>query len=182
MRKRNPCITIPCFTHEQVKEINKKIKENIFQEEAKTQASDYSNKIGEFFHLRCAPLMELIHPWLYYCQQINREIFGYDIYWDFHLESLNYNVYGTGGEYEWHIDGNENPHVPIDMKLTCLLNLSEEPYEGGEFYTVHSDGESTEFTSGMGLIMNSMVAHKVSPVTKGERITLTYWGMGNSWR
>ena len=73
-RKFSSC-TFQCFTHEQVKEINKKIKENIFQEEAKTQASDYSNKIGEFFHLRCAPLMELIHPWLYHCQQINIEIF-----------------------------------------------------------------------------------------------------------
>ena len=178
--KRNPCITFPCFTHEQVKEINKKIKENIFQEEAKSQFGT-STKKGNFFHVPCEPLMDLLHPWLFHCQQINREVFGYDIYWDFHLESLNYNVYGTGDEYSWHIDGNTNPHVPIDMKLTCLLNLSEEPYEGGEFYTIN-DEEKVKFDSGMGLILNSLVAHKVTPVTEGQRITLTYWAHGPAWK
>ena len=67
------------------------------------------------------------------------------------------------------------------MKLTCLLNLSEEPYEGGEFYTITSN-EKEEFTSGMGLIITSLIAHKVTPVTKGERITLTYWVAGPLWR
>ena len=67
------------------------------------------------------------------------------------------------------------------MKLTCLLNLSEAPYEGGDFHTVGSDGPRN-FTSGMGLVMTSLVAHKVTPVTKGERITLTYWAEGPLWR
>ena len=67
------------------------------------------------------------------------------------------------------------------MKLTCLLNLSEEPYEGGDFYTINQK-EKHEFTSGMGLVFNSMVAHKITPVTKGERITLTYWALGSSWK
>ena len=123
--------------------------------------------------------MELIHPWLYYCQQINREIFGYDIYWDFHLESLNYNVYGVGGEYGWHIDG--NPRYEFDTKLTCLLNLSEETYEGGEFYMTNYE-EKIKFDSGMGLIVTSLIAHKVTPITKGERTTLTYWAEGPAWK
>ena len=67
------------------------------------------------------------------------------------------------------------------MKLTCLLNLSEETYEGGEFCLLSSNN-SQEFTSGMGLIFNSLIAHKVTPVTKGERITLTYWAEGPSWK
>ena len=68
-----------------------------------------------------------------------------------------------------------------DIKLTCLLNLSEETYEGGEFYTISSN-EEKKFTTGMGLIINSLIAHKVTPVTKGKRITLTYWAVGPSWR
>ena len=70
------------------------------------------------------------------------------------------------------------------MKLTCLLNLSEEPYEGGEFHTIgnRNPKENIRFTSGMGLIFNSLIAHKVTPVTKVERISLTYWGVGPSWR
>ena len=173
-------ISLECFTYEQVKEINKEIKKNIFQKEEPSHIAPNTSKIGKFYNIPCSPLMELLHPWLYQCQHTNREVFGYDIYWDFHLESLNYNVYGIGGEYGWHIDVN-NENTPIDTKLTCLLNLSEESYEGGEFCTINSN-ENIEFTSGMGLISNSVVAHKVTPVTKGERITLTYWALGPSWR
>ena len=173
-------VTFNCFTKEQVKEINKEIKKNIVQKQDPSDAAEYASKIGNFSIVSCLPLMELLHPWLYKCQIINKEVFGFDINWDFHLETLNYNVYGENGEYEWHIDAN-NEKTPIDMKLTCLLNLSEESYEGGEFCTINSS-EKHKFTSGMGLITNSLIAHKVTPITKGERITLTYWCLGPSWK
>ena len=180
MNNKYGTITFQCFTQEQVKEINKKIKENIFQEEKSSSAANYASKKGKFFIVPCGPLMELLHPWLYQCQGVNRDVFGYDIYWNFHLEALNYNVYGTNGEYDWHVDANKE-NKPFDMKLTCLLNLSEEPYEGGEFKLIGVD-EKTKFDSGEGLIVNSLMAHKVTPVTKGERISLTYWAEGPSWR
>ena len=173
--------TFPCFTHEQVKEINKEVKKNIIQKESQIDSAQNASKTGEFFAVSCTPLMELIHPWLYHCQQVNKKVFGYDIYWHFHLDTLNYNVYGTNGEYKWHIDASEKNTNAADTKLTCLLNLSEAPYEGRDFHTVGSDGPRN-FTSGMGLVMTSLVAHKVTPVTKGERITLTYWAEGPSWR
>jgi len=176
--------TFQCFTFKQVKEINKEIKKNITEKEEVSKAAQNTSKKGDFFHIPCLPLMELIHPWLYKCQQANRDLFGYDIYWDFHLETLNYNVYGENGEYDWHIDANNqnsNKAGVLDIKLTCLLNLSEEPYEGGEFYTITSKPE-VKFTTGMGLITTSLIAHKVTPVTKGERITLTYFANGPSWR
>ena len=100
-------ITFQCFTQEQVKKINEKIKKNISQKEEKSSASETAVKIGEFSHVPCTPLLELIHPWLYRCQTINREMFGYDIDWNFHLDRLSYNVYGIDGEYGWHIDANE---------------------------------------------------------------------------
>ena len=181
-RLRKPKTTLfhfQCFTHEQVKEINKKIKENILGKQNPAAAADNATKRGEFFPVPCTPLMELIHPWVYQCQLANREFFGYDINWDFHLDGLNYNVYKINDEYTWHIDfAGEKLY---DMKLTCLLNLSEEPYEGGEFYIINSN-EKIEFTSGMGLVLNSLIGHKVTPVTKGERRTLTYWGIGPSWK
>jgi len=62
-----------------------------------------------------------------------------------------------------------------------LLNLSEEPYEGGEFCMINSE-ENIKFSSGMGLCLNPLIAHKVTPVTKGERITLTYWASGPAWK
>ena len=166
------------FTQEEVKEINKEIKKNIVQKEPSSYSA-HKSKIGEFSILQVHPLMELLHPWLYKCQFINKKVYGYDIYWDFHLEQCNYNVYGTGGEYGWHIDANKD--TTYDAKLTCILNLSEEPYEGGEFYMV-SSGSKFEFTPGMGIILTSLIAHKVTPITKGERITLTYWGEGPLWK
>ena len=68
-----------------------------------------------------------------------------------------------------------------DVKLTCLLNLSEEPYEGGEFHVINHVG-GHKFSSGMSVVFNSLIAHKVTPVTKGERITLTYWASGSAWK
>jgi len=173
-------ISFDCFTKEQVKEINKEIKKNIIEKQDPSNAAAVASKIGEFSIVPCEPLMDLLHPWLFQCQQINRQVFGYDIFWDFHLESFNYNVYGENGEYGWHIDANKKD-TPVDMKLTCLLNLSEETYEGGEFYLMTYE-DKIKFDSGMGIVFTSLIAHKVTPITKGERITLTYWGYGPSWR
>jgi len=172
--------TFKCFTHEQVKEINRNIKNSLFKKEEPSENSANVYKIGKFSVVPCLSLMNLIHPWLYKCQLMNRQHFGYDIYWDFHLDSLNYNVYGIKGEYGWHMDVSEKG-TSCDTKLTCLLNLSEEKYKGGEFNQINQVGK-IKFDSGEGLVINSLVAHKVTPVTKGERITLTYWAMGPLWK
>jgi len=172
-------ITFPYFTHEQVKEINKEIRKNIRQKEPLDAAAS-AIKVGSFFHIPCLSLTELLHPWLKQCQEINKKVFGYDIFWNFPVESFNYNVYDKSGEYDWHTDVTKNKEC--DIKLTCLLNLSEETYEGGEFRTIGKPNENIKFTSGMGLIINPLIAHKVTPITKRERITLTYWGVGPSWR
>ena len=170
--------TFECFTQKQVKEINKKIKENIHDKEDTFYVANVPKK-GEFFNIPCMPLIDILRPWIYQCQIINKEVYGYDVYWDFHLQFFNYNVYGIEGEYDWHIDAFNNSAT--DMKLTCLLNLSEEPYKGGKFYTIDNQKEH-EFTSGMGLVLTSLIAHKVTPVTEGERITLTFWGDGPTWK
>ena len=78
------------------------------------------------------------------------------------------------------MDGNPDL-TPMDQKLTCILNLSEETYEGGDFHLITKD-KLCEVSSGEAIIFTSLIAHKVTPVTKGERITLTYWGEGPSWR
>ena len=85
-------VTFECFTFEQVKEINKEIKKNIIKKEETSIPASNVSKIGDFFVIQCMSLMGLLRPWLYQCQTINNKVFGYDIYWDFHLEGLNYNV------------------------------------------------------------------------------------------
>jgi len=176
----NSVFFFKCFTSEQVKEINKTIKKNISEKEEPSRAAENVPKRGEFFHVPCMPVISSLYPWLYKCQEINSQYFGYSIYWQFHLDAFNYNRYGVNDGYDWHMDGTA-PHSPTDIKLTCLLNLSEEPYEGGEFKSMQQK-EGLKFDPGMGLVIHSVVAHKVTPVTKGKRTTLTYWASGPSWR
>ena len=171
-------VSFPVFTQEEVKEINKKIISLSIKDPEDPQI--FVDKVGKFSRIPCRELVGLIHPWLDQCQQANREVFKYDIFWNFSVESFNYNVYVESGEYDWHTDVTKNK--VRDIKPTCLLNLSEETYEGGEFRTIGKPNENIKFTSGMGLIINPLIAHKVTSVTKGERITLTYWGVGPSWR
>ena len=179
MNSKFGAVIFECYTKEQVKEINKEIKKNILGREQHSIAAQNTSKIGDFFHIPCSPLMELLHPWLYQCQIINTEMFGYDINWHFHLDRMNYNVYDLNGEYDWHIDGSDLPKM--DVKLTCILNLSEESYEGGKFCTI-TPNEDIEFSSGRATIFPSMIAHKVTPITTGKRITLSYCATGSSWK
>ena len=174
-------IIFTCFTHEQVKEINKEVKKNIKSEQNPEESAQNVNKIGKFCQVPCMSLMELLHPWLYQCQLINRHHFGYDVDWNLHLDKFNYNVYGESGEYDWHVDAMTKENHPLDQKLTCILNLSEEQYEGGDFYLTYKN-EKENFNSGQAIVFTSLIAHKVTPVTNGERITLTYWGMAPAWR
>ena len=173
-------ISFDGFTIEQVKEINKVIRKNTLQKGNLSSSAEGANKTGKFSYVDCAPLMELLHPWLFNCKSINRKYYSYDIYWDFQIEMLSYGVYGVGGKYDWHIDADFNGMVT--PKLTCLLNLSEEPYEGGDLYIVGNNEKQRFNSSGSGIVFNSLLSHKVTPVTKGERITLRYWGEGPSWK
>ena len=169
------------FTHEQVVKINEEIKKNILRTQRLSDGAQNVSKIGKFSIVRCDPLLELLTPWLYECQLINKRCFGYDIEWTPHLDTLSYNVYDKDGEYGWHVDASDKNTMMGDVKLTCLLNLSEEPYEGGEFHVINHVG-GHKFSSGMSVVFNSLIAHKVTPIIKGERITLTYWASGSAWK
>ena len=116
-------------------------------------------------------------------QRINRTIFGFDLYETIMEECVNYNVYDAKdkGEYSWHVDAEQDE--PFDIKLTAILNLSEEPYEGGEFEIfANHPSHIPEFTPGTLLVFPGFLPHRVKPVTKGKRITLSRWATGPNWR
>ena len=60
------------------------------------------------------------------------------------------------------------------------MNISDEPYEGGEFITF--DGGYVEIPEiknpGSSILLRHGTLHKVEPVTKGIRKTLSYWLYG----
>jgi len=72
----------------------------------------------------------------------------------------------------------------MDTKLTVLVNLSTEKYEGGEFQINNGDPKIVkEFTEpGDVLMFQSIILHKVNPVTQGVRKSLTFFLNGPSFR
>jgi hypothetical protein len=108
--------------------------------------------------------------------QIN---FGYKL---FPINDNNYallNIYSSEekGEYDWHNDTSNSSFV--DTKLTVLVNLSEENYEGGNFLIFDGGVRKIDFFKpGTLLIIKSYLNHKVEPVTKGIRKTLTIFRNG----
>lgn len=116
---------------------------------------------------------------------INRLTFGFDLY-----ENINdyvvQNTYSAKyrGQYKWHQDG-EPYSQNYTIKLTTLINLSEEKYSGGEFF-IHEGGNPHHVKvldkPGSLLCFPSFILHKVTPVTKGTRITGTVFKSGRWWK
>ena len=118
----------------------------------------------------------------------NDRIFKYDIVKIANDHFVNVNYYDIENpNYHWHMDGTKLDQK-YDIKLTCLLNISTEKYEGGDLvlYNISDYANNVikeKFSkSGYALIFTSNHFHKVEPITKGVRKTLSYWAKGPLWR
>lgn len=111
---------------------------------------------------------------------INNDYFGLDIHHTSLYEPLHYNVYNAEdkAEYAWHKDAAKNEC--FDLKLTALLNVSQMEYSGGHFELfLNGPVEVKEFADpGSLLVFPSWTQHRVTPVTQGQRITLTKFYKG----
>ena len=111
----------------------------------------------------------------------NNNFFGFDLFEVAHTNFVFYNVYDElkKGKYDWHKDGVLNQC--FDHKLTVLLNLSESVYTGGQLELFLSGGviEMSMFNNpGAVCVFPSWVVHRVTPVTKGQRITAAMFYSG----
>lgn len=62
-----------------------------------------------------------------------------------------------------------------DLKMTLLINLSEEEYEGGDFI-VNSNNLGERFKKpGSMILFRSHLLHEVTPMIKGNRKTLAHF-------
>ena len=166
----------------EIKEINKLIRENIISKEENPHSAHNSEKKvkkGEFSIVPMGAVIPKIHHWVHQCQWINHRHFGYDTYDNLALDTCNYNIYKEGDEYDWHIDATA-AGTANETKLTWILDLSEEEYEGGELEVIGL--KFPPIVTGSGAVFTSLLAHRVTPVTKGTRITLSHWQNGPRWR
>ena len=112
--------------------------------------------------------------------------FGYITFGPHSGEHLLYNTYQSKDKdyYDWHFDNSKSP--TYDLKLTLIVNLSTEPYEGGEFQTWPSDyinRNSNKFNNpGTAIMFKSHILHRVTPVTSGTRKSLTMFINGPKFR
>ena len=169
------------FNQDQIKEINKIIKKNLIQ--GKDNFAKESVKTSEVKFVNYGKIEKYIFPFVEFCLTANNNFFGFDLHPLTSLKKLNYNIYEEGTEYSWHIDA--VPADPVrDIKLTALLNLSEENYEGGELVLFRANEIiCKEFNSpGSAVIFPSFINHKVNKIISGRRHTLAIWMSGPKFR
>ena len=110
--------------------------------------------------------------------------FGYTVFQPLEGDILLYNSYSSKnlGKYDYHIDATDSDKY--DIKLTLLMNISQKPYEGGEFRFYDYDELTAKELNKPGnvIMIKSHLFHKVTPVTKGERNTLSYFISGPKFR
>lgn len=176
------------FPQINIKKLNKFIEKNFDKlEESEKAAVDNEKKIKKNSTVKIIyyeKLKPLLHTVVDNCVECARHKFGYDVWYPQGNDGCNLNIYSSDnqGKYEWHVDAARTPHAEI--KLTILINLSLKSYEGGQLHLWHGNEKCpTELDSPGNVVMfKSAITHKVTPVTKGERRTLTIFLLGPAWR
>lgn len=115
----------------------------------------------------------------------NRELWEFNTYPISKHSAVFFNFYsGNRNEYKFHFDGNTST-ARSDIKLTAIVNISQEQYEGGAFELYFGDTVETideMNVPGNMIVFPSFIYHRVAPVTMGERISMSYWFKGPSWK
>ena len=181
----------PLYTKEELLAINDIIQNsNTTKPEPEKFGASQANKkskVSLILWLEIKKYLEKLEDFIY---DANDNFFHYDIFdiSDFHY--VNINEYDEkNNSYDWHVDCNRYGSEE-DLKLTCLLNISTEPYDGGRL-CLHCLDEKDEKDEelilkfnkpGHALLFTSYRQHKVEPVTSGKRKTLSYWVRGPAWK
>jgi PKHD-type hydroxylase len=172
------------FNENQIKEINNIIDNNFdCIEDEKYGAKDFEGNLKKSSIVKIIKfekIKEYLNDFKYrFIETANLE-FGYEIFNISDGHNLHYNIYSSlnNSKYDWHSDGSRSDLY--DIKLTVLINLSMISYEGGQFQLF--DGGHCEISAlnkpGNAIMFKSYINHRVLPVTKGERRTLTIFLKG----
>jgi predicted 2-oxoglutarate/Fe(II)-dependent dioxygenase YbiX len=169
---------------EEIKNINSLLDKHKKEKEPSHLKSNVAKKTSTVYPIKIKFLKEYLKKILnFYIIEANQHHYGYDIF-NFNDENeLHYNIYKKGEEYEWHMDAEVLKNA--DVKLTVLINISDNFFSGGEFnlLTTNKPTVVSELSeSGSMIMFNSFFLHKVNPVTKGTRKTLTLFVKGPSFK
>lgn len=89
----------------------------------------------------------------------------------------------AGGGFDWHSDVGDGP-LARRRKLTVVTQLSDPAdYEGG-LLEINADGRplAADRAQGSAVAFPSFALHRVAPVSRGRRWSLTLWAHGPAFR
>ena len=176
----------PQLDSQQIKDINKLIDDNYNDfEPSDLGARDNSTgrplknikpKNIEMKYLLDTPIFDLMSL----AEKTINETFGYHLFPINKWDQLLHNRYSSDiqGHYGKHTDGSRSDIY--DVKITFLINLSEGDYEGGDLLIKNQNPNFR--VPGSMLMFKSELVHEVTPVTRGERISLTHFFCGPRYR
>ena len=180
---------IPLYTKEELLAINDTIQNsNTKQSEPEKFGAEGANKKSKVSVIQWLEIKKHLKKFEDFIFDANNYYFKYDIVPIADDHYININEYDEkNNSYDWHIDCNKHGSEE-DLKLTGLLNISIEPYDGGRLHLHGLDSKKEEIIfkyfnmPGHALLFTAYRRHKVEPVTKGNRKTLSYWAKGPAWR
>ena len=177
------------FSKEEVEQISEFIENNYIGEEdpthgATTKDGKLKKQISTVKYIAYEKVEPLISRLVKEAFQVANLDFGYITFGPHPRDCLLYNTYHSENKdcYNWHYDESRSPLS--DVKLTLLVNLSTEPYEGGEF-EMYLDSETSDSRfdkPGSAIMFKSHLNHRVLPVTSGIRKSLTIFIHGPKFR
>jgi PKHD-type hydroxylase len=113
----------------------------------------------------------------------NRDHFQFDLgAFDERMQVARYDA-GDAGHFDWHSDIGKGP-LAMRRKLTLVVQLSDGvAYDGGDFET-NAAGTVTRGSRSRGtmFLFPSFLLHRVTPVSRGTRASLTLWVHGPAFR
>ncbi len=118
--------------------------------------------------------------------------------WNFNFtksEASQFTIYEPGEYYDWHRDAQNYPYTQGEQKglirkLSVTVSLSNpEDYEGGllEFSRENDFNKKCFYKvreilpKGSICVFPSYTWHRVTPVTKGKRLSLVQWNLGDGY-
>lgn len=114
----------------------------------------------------------------YYIGIANKKYWEYDLNL---LESIQISVYFENGHYGWHSDYGTSKDGRWTRKLSASVLVSDpSEYDGGdlEFIDYHGNFVQAPKEKGSVIVFDSRVPHRVTPVTRGRRVSLVTWMYG----
>jgi len=166
------------YTSKEIKSINKKLlkysKARVFS------GAQGVVKTSQVFQIEWDDAKKHLDKFYKTCLHMNNIGFGYHLYPPQY--PIKYNIYEPNQEYAWHTDGDGS--VPYsDCKLTCLLNISDSSYEGGNLEVSNGPTQKvSEFdTPGYMVAFPAFLLHRVRPVLKGVRKSIALLIQGPKW-